>query len=215
VLLPPLDNLEEHDVPLDNQDEEGWKEDPERAMPILRNLISGTRALFRREQRNREIDEELEGYLDAAIAEKLRRGMRREDAERSARAEVGSAAVVRHRIWSAGWESIVESLAQDVRFGLRQLLKSPGFSLVAILSLALGIGANTAIFTLVNDLLLKSLPVREPQQLVSFGRAVGGGNLGSVKPGAVEMFTTTSTSGSSASIRRSRASVRWPAIRPR
>jgi predicted permease len=158
-------------------------------MPILRNLVSGTRALFRREQRNREIDEELEGFLEAAIQEKLRRGMRREDAERAARAEVGSAAVVRHRVWSAGWESIVESLAQDARFGLRQLLKSPGFSLVAILSLALGIGANTAIFTLVNDLLLKSLPVREPQQLVSFGRAVGGGNLGSVKPGAVEMFT--------------------------
>jgi len=155
----------------------------------LRNLIDGIKALLRREQRNREIDEELQGYVEAAVEEKVRRGMRREDAERAARAEVGSAAVVRHRVWSGSWESAVESLAQDVRFGVRQLLKSPGFSLVAILSLALGIGANTAIFTLINDLLLKSLPVHEPQQLVSFGRAVGGGILGSVQPGAVDMFT--------------------------
>jgi predicted permease len=158
-------------------------------MALLQNLISGMKALFRKEQRNCEIDEELAGYLEAAIAEKLRRGMRREDAERAARVEVGSTAVVRHKVWSAGWESTVESLGQDVRFGVRQLLKSPGFSLVAILSLALGIGANTAIFTLINDLLLKSLPVREPQQLVSFGKSNGGGILGYVNPGAVDMFT--------------------------
>jgi predicted permease len=158
-------------------------------MSILRSLVSGARALFGREQRNQEIDEELQGYFHAAVEEKMRRGMDRENAERAARVEVGSAAVVRHRIWSGGWESTVESLGQDVRFGVRQLLKSPGFSLVAILSLALGIGANTAIFTLINDLLLKSLPVHDPAQLVSFGKASGGGRLGSLNPGAVDMFT--------------------------
>src|SRR5882757_4055042 len=149
-------------------------------MALLRNLISGIKALLRKEQRNREIDEELQGYVEAAVDEKMRRGMRREDAERAARVEVGSAAVVRHRVWSGSWESAVESLGQDMRFGARQLLKSPGFSLVAILSLALGIGANTAIFTLINDLLLKSLPVYAPDQLVSFGKGSGGGSLGSV-----------------------------------
>ncbi len=158
-------------------------------MALWRNLRSGIQALFHKEQRNREIDEELQGYFHAAVEAKLRRGMRREEAERAARAEIGSAAVVRHRVWSVSWESALESLGQDVRFGVRQLLKSPGFSLVAILSLALGIGANTAIFTLINDLLLKSLPVHEPQQLVSFGRSVGGGILGWVKPGATEIFT--------------------------
>jgi hypothetical protein len=158
-------------------------------MSILRSLVSGARALFDKEQRNHEIDEELQGYFHAAVEEKMRRGMDRDDAERAVRVEIGSAAVVRHRIWSGSWESTVESLGQDVRFGVRQLLKSPGFSLVAILSLALGIGANTAIFTLINDLLLKSLPVHDPQQLVSFGKASGGGSLGSVSPGPVDMFT--------------------------
>jgi MacB-like protein len=135
------------------------------------------------------IDEELQVFFEAAIAEKMRRGMGRADAERAARVEVGSVAIVRHRVWSAGWESTAESLGQDVRFGVRQLLKSPGFSLVAVLSLALGIGANTAIFTLINDLLLKSSPVHKPEQLVSFGRSTGGGILGSVEPGPVDMFT--------------------------
>ena len=158
-------------------------------MAVLRNLMSGIKALFHKEQRNREIDEELRGYIEAAVEEKMRRGMPRELAERVARIEAGSAAAVRHQVWSANWESAAESLGQDVRFGVRQLLKSPGFSLVAILSLALGIGANTAIFTLINDLLLKSLPVHKPEQLVSFGKSINGGILGSVAPGATEIFS--------------------------
>src|SRR3954465_12530093 len=158
-------------------------------MPVLHSLVGGIKALFRKEERNREIGEEFEGYLEAAIAEKVQQGIPRESAERAARVEVGSPAVVRHRVWSAGWEATAESLAQDIRFGVRELLKSPGFSLVAILSLGLGVGANTAIFTLINDLLLKSLPVHEPQQLISFGKSAGGGILGSVSPGPVDIFT--------------------------
>ena len=67
------------------------------------------------------------------------------------------------------------------------LAKSPGFTAVAVLSLALGIGANTAIFTLINGLMLKSLPVREPQQLLSFGKAIGGGTVDGVG-GALDIF---------------------------
>ncbi len=86
-------------------------------MAVLRNLMSGIKALFHKEQRNREIDEELRGYIEAAAEEKMRRGVPREMAERAARIEAGSAAVVRHRVWSESWESAVESLGQDVRFG--------------------------------------------------------------------------------------------------
>jgi len=78
----------------------------------------------------------------------------------------------------------MNGLLQDLRYALRQLRKSPGFTAVAIICLALGIGANTAIFTLVNDLILKSLPARNPQQLVSFGKAVDG-----IGPGPLDIFT--------------------------
>ena len=159
-------------------------------MSILQSVASGVKALVISERRNDEIKEELQGYVEAAVDEKVRRGMTREQALRAANREIGTAETVRHKVRSAGWESTAESLWQDIRYGARQLLKSPGFSIVAVLSLALGIGANTAIFTLINDLLLKSLPVRDPQQLVSFGKATGGGILGGFDhPRPLDIFT--------------------------
>jgi predicted permease len=146
-------------------------------MGALQSFTSGLKALFGRERRNAELDEELRGYLDAAMQDKMQRGMNREDALRAARMELGSRDAVKENVWSGGWESMVDNFWQDLRYSVRMLFKSPGFTLVAVASLALGIGANTAIFTLVNDLLFKSLPVRDPQQLVSFGKAFGGGQV--------------------------------------
>ena len=83
----------------------------------------------------------------------------------------------------------MSGLFQDLRYALRQWRKSPGFTAVAILSLALGIGANTAIFTLINSLMLKSLPVRQPQQLVSFGKEIDGGQVDGIGPGPLDIFT--------------------------
>ena len=81
------------------------------------------------------------------------------------------------------------SLASDLRYSLRTLAKSPGFTAIAILSLALGVGANTAIFTLINQLMLQELPVRQPEQLVSFGEAFGGGVEGTVSVGTGGLFS--------------------------
>ena len=138
-------------------------------MSLLRKLADGLRALRRPDARNAEIEEELRNFIDLSIEDKMRRGINHEDAERAARAEAGSVETVRQKVWSAGWESLAQSVWQDIRFGLRQLLRSPGFATVAILTLALGIGANTAIFTLVQQILRRSLPVTDPSELYRIG----------------------------------------------
>jgi predicted permease len=138
-------------------------------MSFLRNLAGGARALLRPGARNAEIQEELRSFVESSIADKMRGGMTREEAERAARREVGSAETVSEKVWSAGWESLVLSVWQDIRYGVRQMRRSPGFAFVAILTLALGIGANTAIFTLVQAILLRSLPVTDPSQLYRIG----------------------------------------------
>ena len=138
-------------------------------MSVLRNLTSGLRALLRPGARNADIQEELRVFVESSIADKIRNGMSPEEAERAASREVGSAETVRQKVWSAGWESLALSVAQDIRYGVRQMLRSPGFSIVAILTLALGIGANTAIFTLVQGILLRSLPVSDPSRLYRIG----------------------------------------------
>ena len=151
----------------------------------LRSVFKGILSLFRPEKRNAEIEAEVRSFFDSAVEHKMRRGMSRDDAESAARAEIGSAEMVRHKVWAAGWESYAESSWNDARYGLRRILRSPGLSVVAILSLALGIGANTAIFTVIDDLLLKQLPVHDPQMLVSFGDGSDAGIVASSESGAV------------------------------
>ena len=157
-------------------------------MGIFTRISAGLRALTNRGRVEREMDEELRGFIDASIEQKRRAGLTPDEAARVARIEMGSPNAVKHHIRSAGWETAIENLWQDTRFSLRGLAKSPGFTVIALLSLALGIGGNTAIFTLINQVLLRNLPVRNPEQLVTFGRNNGSGIAGGIDLGSYGLF---------------------------
>ena len=157
-------------------------------MNWLMNLGAGLKSLFQKRRVERELDEELDSFLDASMAQKQSGGMTPDAARRAAVVELGSRNAVKHQVWSSRWESTLEGILQDIRISVRMLAKSPGFTAVALLSLALGIGGNTAIFTMIDQVLLQNLPVREPKQLVTFGKSDGGGVLGGVDIGVFGMF---------------------------
>jgi len=134
-------------------------------MRLWRDLQSGMQSLLFRKKRNREIEEELEGFLAASIVEKRQRGMTEKAARHAAFVEMGSRDAVRHKLWDVRWEAAVDGAMKDLRLAVRMLRKSPGFALVAIVSLALGVGANTAIFTVAKRVLFDRLPVERPEEL--------------------------------------------------
>src|ERR1700720_4253102 len=139
------------------------------AMSFLLSVAGGVRALFRKEQVSRELDEELDGFLEMAAREKIKDGMTRADALRAVRLEGGSLDGANEIVHAARWESVVETCWQDLRIGVRTLCKSPSFTGVVVLTLALGIGATTAIFTLIDAVMVRSLPVANPRQLYRLG----------------------------------------------
>jgi predicted permease len=133
-------------------------------------VISRLRALwnnvFRRKQLDLDFDQELQAYLELMSAEKVRAGAAPEEAYRDARREIGGIDHVTQRVRDVRVGGSLDSLAQDIRYGVRTLAKNPAFTLVAMATLALGIGANTAMVSLVDQVILRLLPVSHPEQLV-------------------------------------------------
>lgn len=127
------------------------------------------RNMFHGDQLDHDLDEELHAYVELVSAEKMKAGMSPEEAYRDTRREMGGAEQVKQGVRDIRAGTLLDRLIQDIRYALRQMRKSPGFAATAILTLALGIGANTAIFTLVHSILLKNLPVVDPKALVRVG----------------------------------------------
>jgi predicted permease len=134
------------------------------------DFLHRARAIFRRKTVEREMDDELRFHIERQTEKHMRAGLRPEEAARQARLDFGGREQVREDYRDSLGISLFETIAQDVRYTLRAMRANPAFTLVAVVSLALAIGANTAIFSLVNVLMLRDLRVASPEALVEVGR---------------------------------------------
>lgn len=145
--------------------------------------------LLNRRRLEIDLDKELRFHFELQVAEKVRSGASEAEARRLTRLEFGGIEQVKEDCRESRGTLWMESIVQDIRYGFRQIRKAPGFSVVAILSLTLGIGANTAIFTLLNAILLRPLPVQSPEELQLFGDGKGEGLTLGVPDGRTGLFS--------------------------
>src|SRR5215831_3851673 len=147
---------------------------------MLTTLKVALRALLRKSEVERELDEELRYHIEQQVEQNVRLGMNPEEARQAALKSFGGVEQAKERSRDARGVRCIEDLWQDLRYGARMLVKNPGFTLVAALTLALGIGANTAIFSVVNGELLKPLPYEESERLVFVAEQAASGEQGPI-----------------------------------
>ncbi len=143
---------------------------------VIGDLLFRLRALFRRKSVEAELDEELRAHFEHQVNKHVKSGLSLEEARRRARLEFGGFEQAKEECRDARGVNLMETMTQDLRYALRILRKSPGFTAVAVISLGLGIGANTAIFQLLDAVRLRSLPVSNPHELAEV--RIRGGHQG-------------------------------------
>jgi predicted permease len=135
-------------------------------MTLLHRLASILRWLFNRNRAEQGLDDELQAFIDISAAEKMRDGLPPAEARRLAKLELGGIEQAKERVRTYRHGASLDEVGWDLRYAFRMFVKNPSFTVVVVLTLALGIGANTAIFSLIDALMLRWLPVRNPQELV-------------------------------------------------
>jgi putative ABC transport system permease protein len=135
-------------------------------MTLLNRLAAMLSWFFHRNRAEQRLDDELQAFIDLSAAEKMRDGLTPGEARRLAILELGGIQQIKERVRTGRHGGFIDEFCRDVRYAFRLFLRNPGYSIVVVLTLALGIGANTAIFSLIDALMLRWLPVRSPQELV-------------------------------------------------
>jgi putative ABC transport system permease protein len=138
-------------------------------MLLRSRLLSLWRNLIHRDRTEEELSEEIQAYLEMLTDAKIKKGLNPADARRAALIELGGVEQVKERVREIRMGYLLETMRQDLRYGARMLLKQPGFTLIAVLTLSLGIGANTAIFSVINAVLLRTLPFASSERIVAIG----------------------------------------------
>jgi predicted permease len=146
-------------------------------MSLWRQFSSGLRALVNRRGADQEIADEVSHYLDEATAAFVTRGLAPEAARLAAQKELGNVTSLRQEVRGYGWENVIETFFADLRHAARWLLANPGFTAVSLIVLALGIGATTAIFSVIDGVLLKPLPYPHSEQLISLRQTAPGAGI--------------------------------------
>ena len=156
-------------------------------MRMFRRVVGGIRALIRNGHVERELDAELREYFDTAVDRRMSAGMSRAEAERAARVDMGSLEALKDHVRDAGWESRIGTVLQDLRYAVRMVRRAPGLAVVVVVTIAIGVGAATSMFSIMRNLLLAPPPhVTEPDRVYRLHQVFPGDD------GSDDVFAATS-----------------------
>lgn len=158
-------------------------------MSLWRQLSRGLHTLAKRRVADQDIADEVESYLEQAAEDLAANGVSPDEARRAVRLHLGNATNVREQVRSYGWENFISARVSELRYVARRLRHNPGFTAACVLTLAITVGANSAIFSIINGILLKPLPYHNPDELIDLNHTAPGVNFPDVRPAPFLYFT--------------------------